>query len=258
MERHMKDRKIIGTGNTAKVYEWEANKVIKLFNEGYPEEFVDKEFQNAKIISNMDFEKPKVYEILHYENQIGIVYDRIQGESLQDWVMRTSDAQGCASYMSKMHKDILRHKVRNVPSYKKFLEKNLLKTTSNNSKETKEALNLLDKLHDGDTLCHGDFHPGNIFIVDGKITVIDFMNICQGSFLYDIARTVFLVEYTPVPMELKDREMILQFKKKITELYLKEMNVTREMIKDYLIVISAARKGECPNEDIIKINYESY
>ena len=78
--------------------------------------------------------------------------------------------------------------------------------------------------------------------------VIDFMNVCNGVYLYDVARTVFLVEYTPVPLEAEDREMLIQFKKTFADLYLLQMNVTREMIQDYLEVISVARVGECPNE----------
>jgi aminoglycoside phosphotransferase (APT) family kinase protein len=98
------------------------------------------------------------------------------------------------------------------------------------------------------TLCHGDFHPGNILKSDGNIMVIDFMNVCHGNFLYDVSRTVFLVEYTPVPIEVADREILLRFKRTLADLYLMQMNVTREMIQDYLSVIIAARVGESPNE----------
>lgn len=107
---------------------------------------------------------------------------------------------------------------------------------------------MLDQLQDGDTLCHGDFHPGNIFISDGQTAVIDFMNVCRGYFLYDVARTVFLVQYTPVPPVAEDREILLQFKKTLADLYLMQMNVTREMIRDYLSIIIVARAGECPDE----------
>ncbi|WP_424572104.1 phosphotransferase [Schnuerera ultunensis] len=107
---------------------------------------------------------------------------------------------------------------------------------------------MLDKLPNGSTLCHGDFHPGNIFIHNGQTTVIDFMNICHGHFLYDIARTIFLVEYTPLPVEIKEKEKLLKFRKTLADLYLREMNVTRKIIEDYLSVIIAARMGECPTE----------
>jgi uncharacterized protein (TIGR02172 family) len=244
----MKYGKVIGRGNTAIVYELEEGKVLKLFNQGYPKESVEKEFNNARAISNMDFIKPKAYEIVFLEEQIGIIYDKIEGESLLDWVMRTGDFQSCAVYMANLHKTILQNSISNVPSYKEFLKYNIINDLSENQKKQKEALNMLDKLQDGTTLCHGDFHPGNIFISDGQTMVIDFMNVCHGDFLYDIARTVYLVEYTPVSAEVKEREMLLRFKKTLADLYLIEMNVMREMIQDYLSVITIARSGECPSE----------
>jgi thiamine kinase-like enzyme len=247
----MKYGKIIGVGNTATVYEWVEGKVLKLFYQGYSKEAVEREFHNTKAISDMDFEKPKAYEIIFCEERMGIIYDRVEGESLLDWVMRTGDVNQCAVYMAKLHKAILQNKTRNVPNYKEFLKCNIVNATSANSKKREEALEMLDKLLNGDTLCHGDFHPGNILISHGNIIVIDFMNVCHGDFLYDVARTVFLVEYTPVPIEVEDREMLLHFKKTLADLYLMQMNVTREMIQDYLSVIIEARVGECPNEYLI-------
>ncbi len=242
----MKYGKKIGVGNTATVYEWEESKVLKLFHQDYPREAVEKEFQNAGLIWNMDFAKPKAYEIIFYEEKIGIIYDRLEGESLLDWVMKAGDIQRCAVYMAKLHKKIIQNSISNVPNYKEFLRCNIVNAQNLNEKE--EVLHMLDKLPDGNTLCHGDFHPGNIFISDGQTMVIDFMNICHGDFLYDIARTTFLIEYTPVPVGSKDKEMLFKFKKTLADLYLMQMNVTREMIQDYLSVIIAARVGECPKE----------
>lgn len=244
----MKYGKIIGVGNTATVYEWVEGKVLKLFYQGYSKEAVEREFRNANAIRNMDFEKPKAYEIIFCEERMGIIYDRVDGESLLDWVIRTGDVKECAVYMAKLHKAIVRNRINNVPNYKEFLKRNIVDGTSANSKKREEGLQMLDKLLDGNTLCHGDFHPGNILISDGNIMVIDFMNVCHGDFLYDVARTVFLVEYTPVPIEVDNREILLRFKKSLADLYLIQMNVTREMIQDYLSVIIVARVGECPNE----------
>jgi len=244
----MKYGKIIGVGNTATVYEWEEGKVLKLFYEGYSKEAVEREFDNAKAIENMDFSKSKAYEIIFCEERMGIIYDKVEGESLLNWVMKTGDVQECAIYMAKLHKEILKNRISNVPNYKDFFKCNIVNAPSANSKKREEVLQMLDKLLDGNTLCHGDFHPGNILISDGHTMVIDFMNVCHGDFLYDVARTVFLVEYTPVPIEVNDREMLLRFKKTLADLYLMQMDVTREMIQDYLSVIIAARVGECPNE----------
>lgn len=244
---YMELGKMIGVGNTASVYEWEEDKVVKLFHKGYPNESVEKEYKNAITIKDMDFGKTKAYDIISYEDRKGIIYDRVDGESLLDWVMKTGDVQQCAIYMANLHKTILHNRVGNVMNYKDFLKHHISYSLSS-LEEQNETLQLIDKLSDGDTLCHGDFHPGNILISEGNAYVIDFMNVCHGNLLYDIARTVYLVEYTPVPAEVKDRDMLLRLKKSLSDLYLLQMNVTREMIQDYLSVISKVRKGECPNE----------
>jgi len=240
----MRHGKIIGIGNTATIYEWKENKVIKLFHQGYPRKSVEKEYQNAMAIRNMNFPKPKVYEIITYGERIGIVYDRVEGESLLDWVMKTGDIEKCAEYMSKLHKAIVQNSLADVQNYKEFLRVHI----PNSLLKREEVMTRIDNLPEGNTLCHGDFHPGNIVISDGHTVVIDFMNLCHGDFLYDVARTVFLIEYTPVPEEIDDREELLLLKKTLADLYLIQMNVTREMIQEYLSVIITARKGECPNE----------
>ena len=179
----------------------------------------------------MNFATPKAYEIISTEERMGIVYGRVEGESLLDWVMRTGDVQGCAVFMAKLHKEIVQNKITHVPNYKEFLKYNILNAPAVNSKEQEAALQMLNKLGDSDTLCHGDFHPGNILISNGHTVVIDFMNVCHGDFLYDVARTVFLVEYTPVsavPAGVGDKKMLLRLKKTLTDLYLMEMNVTRD------------------------------
>lgn len=245
----MKYGKIIGIGNTATVYDLEDGKVLKLFNKDYPSEAIETEFKNAKAINNMNFLKPKAYEMINCEEGKGIIYDKIEGESLLDWVLKTGDSRRCALYMAKLHKLILHNKINNVPNYKGFLEENIVKGLTDNSAKQKEILLILDKLENGDALCHGDYHPGNIFISKGQAVVIDFMNVCHGHVLYDVARTVYLIEYTPTPLKIENREQILELKKTLADQYLEQMDVTREMIKDYLLVIGAARFGECPNEN---------
>lgn len=234
---------MIGVGNTAYVYKWGEEKVLKLFKQGYPESAIEKEYHNAIALRNTNFLKPKAYEMITYGDRKGIVYDRIDGESLLDWVMKTQDLQECSKYMANLHKAIGENKCSSIPQYKDYLKHHISNKGLPLEKQRK-LIHLIDTFPDGNSLCHGDFHPGNIIISGGRAYVIDFMDICQGDFLYDIAKTVFLVEYAPVPSECNDKNMILHFRKPLVELYLKHMNVTRDMIKDYLSVIVEIRRGE--------------
>ncbi len=58
-------------------------------------------------------------------------------------------------------------KNNNVPDYKEFIKSNILNAPSANLMAKEGVLEILDKLKDGDTLCHGDFHPGNILLSNG-------------------------------------------------------------------------------------------
>lgn len=243
----MKLGKVIGVGNTAKVYEWEEGKVLKLFHEGYPQEYIWNEYHNARAIGLMNFEKPVAYEIITNDESTGIIYDKVEGESLLDWVMKTGNLTGCAEYMASLHKAILKNAVTDLPNYKDFLKQHIKNANIELGKK-QEVIQRINQLPDGDTLCHGDFHPGNILLSEDRVSVIDFMNLCHGHYLYDIARTVFLVEYTPIPEDAQDKDLIRYFKMTLSELYLQQMEVTKEMIQEYLNIIVLARKGECPNE----------
>ena len=70
-------------------------------------------------------------------------------------------------------------------SYKNFLRK------FTTDEETIAKINALD---DGNCFLHGDFHPGNVMLDENDNAVlIDMMNVCKGTALYDVARTYFLL-----------------------------------------------------------------
>lgn len=83
--------------------------------------------------------------------------------------------------------------------------------------------------------------------------MIDLTNVCHGPYLYDIARTIFLVEYTPIPGAIAGKGKFHQFRKDLADRYLMQMDVTRDQIKDYLAAIMAARLGECPDEMALQL-----
>ena len=253
----MMERNIIGSGRTAEVYSWEPGKVLKLFLAGYPKTAVEREFHLAQVLNPMNFPKPKAYEILSWQERLGIVYDHIQGEDLLGWVLRTMDVEACATLMADLHRLILQNSSEELPSYKDFLRWGVDKVTSFSPQERDHALQQLEMLPEGHHLCHGDFHPGNILLQGEEAFVLDFMNVCKGPVLYDIARTVFLVQYTPIPGSSSENVAMMQFRKDLVDSYLQHMGVQREPLTPYLNVIHWARRGEAPEEVSIYVN-DSY
>ncbi|MBI4570957.1 MAG: phosphotransferase, partial [Chloroflexi bacterium] len=61
------------------------------------------------------------------------------------------------------------------------------------------ALDELERLPDGDRLCHGDFHPGNIMEAQGEHVVIDWTNATRGDPAADFARSLLLGRLGELP-----------------------------------------------------------
>ena len=58
---------------------------------------------------------------------------------------------------------------------------------------------VLDSLPDGDRLCHGDFHPGNILRTDGEPVIIDWPNVTAGDPTADYVRTDLMMRMGSIP-----------------------------------------------------------
>ena len=88
----------------------------------------------------------------------------------------------------------------------------------------------INALPQGNMLLHGDFHPGNVLIsTEHRPIVIDFMNVCSGPALYDIARTYVL---------LKEKD------EAFGRSYLAKMEVSEEELLSFYTVIERCRMYE--------------
>jgi aminoglycoside phosphotransferase (APT) family kinase protein len=61
------------------------------------------------------------------------------------------------------------------------------------------ALSTLDGLPQGDRLCHGDLHPGNIMRTSGEPVLIDWTNVTSGDPAADFTRTNLMIRIGAIP-----------------------------------------------------------
>ena len=78
--------KKIGTGRTAEVFDYRDDKVLKLFYPSYSATTIEEEYLIAKNISTTTSIVPKVYDIVHIRNRTGIVYEKIKGKMMSDYL----------------------------------------------------------------------------------------------------------------------------------------------------------------------------
>lgn len=196
----------IYAGLNANVYEWGEDKVIKLFSDSYPTDWITREYYNALAVRRLNFPKVKVVELKKTEFGFGIVFEKVQGELLLDYIERTGDLKTAADYMVELQRKIHENKfdpeqTESLETAHEQLRREMLLTPKADSDATKEMLRFLGTMKDGNMLCHGNLHPDNILITENGPLALSCKNYCIGMELFDVARTFFLIGYSSLPGE---------------------------------------------------------
>ena len=66
---------MLGQGNTAEIYAYENNRILKLFRNGMPLPPILNEYRMAGIIQCSLDCVPKAYELVSYNKRYGIIYE---------------------------------------------------------------------------------------------------------------------------------------------------------------------------------------
>lgn len=188
--------KPLAVGGTAEVYEWKPGWILKLYFDRYEPGIADFERGIAAAICATGLRVPAVGEIVNINGREGLLYQKCEGEPMGEDLAKhpwriVSYARTLAELHAEMHAkpmqaDILplrrrlEYKIRDA----KPLPENLRTA----------ALKALERMPDGDCLCHGDFHLGNIMLSQPEPTIIDWIDASIGSPLADVARTSILAQ----------------------------------------------------------------
>jgi uncharacterized protein (TIGR02172 family) len=197
------ERKLIGAGRTSGVYEYGDDCILKLFTDEIKLDAVKKEYDFSKFAyeNNLPTLEPK--EIMYEKNRIGILYEKINGEPLLKIVM--GNVLRIKKILSKMVE--LQYKINSIEyhngayTFKKYLKRAIEENTFLTEGEKNNLKVYINKLPDGNRVCHGDFHPENILCSNGKYYIIDWMTGMRGTPAADVARTGMILKNAEIPGE---------------------------------------------------------
>lgn len=245
------DLQMIGEGNTAEIYAWQEGRILKLFRKGFSRGGIEKEYRVSKEVERLGLPIPRVGELMEYHGRTGIVYERIDGESLLKLVSTKPWIAGrAAKQLAKIQYGMHQYKAEGLASYKEELEWNINHAGALSEEEKQTILRYLDRLPQGTSLCHGDFHPGNIIKTADGYIVLDWMTAASGSPGIDVARTVLLLKDAQMPGNIPGpaRRVIDRVRHRMARIYLKSYyklsGLSPEEINQWRLPVLAARLTE--------------
>lgn len=144
---------------------------------------------------------PAIGEVVTIEGRPGLVMERIDGPDLFTLMARKPwSFPGYAALLGTIHARM--HEVdapKDLPVLREHIRQRISVAPTLPPRLAARALDLLDQLPDGDAICHGDFHPGNLLSGANGPVVIDWVNATRGDAAADVARTRLMLRVGAVP-----------------------------------------------------------
>lgn len=230
----------VGRGNTADVFVLDEERVLKLFHPGYPESGARKEYDNAMRLAGKGLPVVEYREFVEINGQYGLVMRRLEGKSMLEALAAGGDVEETTALFAQVHRELLGCRLTEGLSCQEALGWGIAQAEGLSQGQREDLLGLLRSLPEGDCFCHGDYHFGNVLLTQDGPCVIDFMDACRGPAQFDMARSLFLMEFASLP-EGVEEEPMQKLREAAVKRYLNEMKVTREELLPWMRVTAAAK-----------------
>lgn len=169
-------------------------RTIKLFVENYSKANILNEAVNQARVEETNINVPCLLEVTKIENRWALISEHIEGTPLDKLMKEHPEKE--EEYMNLFVDTQLTILGERAPLLSRIKDKMKRKITTTNIIDNSIKYELLQRLEGMPTeyaVCHGDFNPSNVIIKeDGKIYVIDWAHVTQGSPVFDAARTYLL------------------------------------------------------------------
>ncbi len=192
----------IAEGREAEIYAWQDGTVLRLLRDAGAagRQRLQREAAAMAAAVAAGAPAPVVREIITVEGRAGLVMQRVDGQDLLTAVGRRPwTLFRAARITGELHAQLNAvHAPEALPTLRNTVSRRI-RSLPLPEHLADFALAALEGLPDGDALCHGDFHPGNIIAgADGPV-VIDWPNVTRGDPDADFARTLLMLRLGEPP-----------------------------------------------------------
>jgi Ser/Thr protein kinase RdoA (MazF antagonist) len=198
----MGDRELrrIAEGREAEVFDWDGGMVLRLIISPEAVGAVDSEAAalGAALAAGVNVPAPR--GSVSVDGRPGLLMERVNGPDLLTLIARQpwklwSVGSVTGRLQSELH-DVVAP--LSLPSLRGRYQR-CIDSDSVPAEFAGYAQEVLADLPDGDRLCHGDLHPGNILMADGRYFIIDWSGAARGDPAADYARSQLLLRLAAPP-----------------------------------------------------------
>jgi Ser/Thr protein kinase RdoA (MazF antagonist) len=191
------DLTLIGEGREAEVFALDDGRVLRLARDAHFEAALEAEYDALVAAAAAGAPVPRAFERVSVEGRPGLVLERLGARNLlleigaQPWRVWPIGRE-----LGRMHGRI--HAAVAPESLEPVHERlrGRLASPLVPGPARAAALQRLERLPEGDRLCHGDFHPGNVLrSAGGGVVAIDWTGASRGDPGADVARSFLIIRH---------------------------------------------------------------
>ena len=252
LERRMK----LAEGREAEIFLWEEGSVLRLLRgvEGRPQ--LEREANAMDAARAAGVRCPEPRGVVEVDGRPGLVLERIDGpDGLDDMAVKPWRLWSASREFGEQH--ALLGAVAAPPGLPSAIDRVRVGVEHADVPEEvrKRALANLDALPDGDRICHGDFHPGNLIWSEDGPVLIDWANACRGDPMADHARTLLLLRTGALPPGMP---LVLRLLAKVARgvvirgyrnAYRAELPIAPSLLARWELPVAVARVSEAIEEE---------
>ena len=183
--------RLIGQGREAEVFECPDGRVLKLLRAARPRTALAFEIAALEGARSAGVPVPQVYEEVMIDGRTGVMMERLDGTDLLTMIGRKPWLVfRCGRLTGEIHARIGAGRApESLPAVKDVMSRGLAHLASSQPALAEWVESILARLPDGDALCHGDFHPGQLMLSGNRYAAFDWSGAKRGDPLFDYART---------------------------------------------------------------------
>ena len=235
----------IARGASAELFDIGGGRALKLFRDSVSDEMIAREAEASIHARARGVPTAAAIGRQVWNGRRGIVYLRLEGATLMDWIRRNPMRAGWAlDRMGEIHAAMHRAgggraRGGTLRSLKKVLATDIAYGPAPVTLQ-RAAIAYLETLPDEDALTHGDFHMGNVMMTPQGMMVIDWSKAAIGHPAADAVRSEMLMRFGIGPTDWVTNLWRDWAAGRLRKSYLGSNNVTASDMEQWRPVVALA------------------